>query len=154
MNLINVVTRHLKRVCCTGGRFVLFRCMFIRTMANCPLHEGVRYWGSPLGEAPLYYLIYIGTITLATCHVDKGSVAPVRNINLQCYWEDKEALSDTSKKLNEICSSFYQKMPNREGLELKPRDQRQFVNINGGFGRRKLLSDVHCYHLGGGRSEL
>ena len=45
------------------GQFVLFGCMFIRTMAKCPLHRGVFYWESPLREVPLYTTctdIYVG----------------------------------------------------------------------------------------------
>ena len=43
--------------------------------------------------------------------------------------EEKDILSEVNEKLREIYSEFYRRMPNKEGLVLRPRNQRQVINM-------------------------
>ncbi len=43
--------------------------------------------------------------------------------------DEKDTLADVNEKLRELYSAFYRRMPNKEGLVLRPRDQRQVINM-------------------------
>ena len=61
--------------------------------------------------------------------------------------EEKGILTEVNEKLREIYSELYRRMPNKEGIVLRP-------TCDGGFGRQKLFLGVHHCHLGGARSGL
>lgn len=67
--------------------------------------------------------------------------------------EEKDILTDVNEKLREIYSNFYQRMPNKEGRALRPRDQCQAI-CDGEFGRQRLFLGVHHCHLRNARSRL
>ena len=61
--------------------------------------------------------------------------------------EEKGILTEVNKKLREIYSEFYRRMPNKEGIVLRPRGQRQVINMRRRVWKAKLLLGVHHCHL-------
>ena len=43
--------------------------------------------------------------------------------------KEKDTLIDVNEKLREVYTKFYKRMPNREGIILRPRDQCQVINM-------------------------
>ena len=61
--------------------------------------------------------------------------------------EEKGILTEVNKKLREIYSEFYRRMPNKEGIVLRPRANDRLSTCDGGFGKQMLLLGVHHCHL-------
>ena len=53
--------------------------------------------------------------------------------------KEKDILSDLDRSLRDLYSRTYCKLPNKDGLSLRPRDQRQVVNIRRRVWKAKVL---------------
>lgn len=52
---------------------------------------------------------------------------------------EKDVLADLNKKLRELYSSTYSRLPHKDGLALRPRDQRQVINMRRRVWKAKVL---------------
>lgn len=59
--------------------------------------------------------------------------------------EEKDILTDVNERLREIYSNFYRRMPNKEGIVLRPRDQRQVINMRRRVWKAKAV--LRCSSL-------
>ena len=89
---------------------------------------------------------HAGTICSAPCYDNKSSTAPAGNNVTE---EEKGILTEVNEKLREIYSEFYKRMPNKEGIVLRPQANDRLSTCDGGFGRQKLFLGAHHCHLGG-----
>ena len=53
----------------------------------------------------------------------------IENLTYNVTEEERDTLTDVNEKLKDIYSEFYRRMPHKEGLVLRPRDQRQVINM-------------------------
>ena len=51
---------------------------------------------------------------------------------------EKETLVDVNHKLKDLYCTFYERMPHKEGLILRPPDQRQIINTRRRVGKAKV----------------
>ena len=59
--------------------------------------------------------------------------------------EEKGILTEVNEKLREIYSEFYRRMPNKEGIVLRPRNQRQVINMQRRVWKAKAV--LRCSSL-------
>ena len=59
--------------------------------------------------------------------------------------EEKGILTEVNEKLREIYSEFYRRMPNKEGIVLRPRNQRQVINMRRRVWKAKAV--LRCSSL-------
>ena len=59
--------------------------------------------------------------------------------------KEKDILTEVNGKLREIYSEFYRRMPNKEGIVLRPRDQRQVINMQRRVWKAKAV--LRCSSL-------
>ena len=59
----------------------------------------------------------------------RAVLCQIENLTYNVTDNEKEILADIREKLADVHSKFYARMPRKEGLIIRPQDQRQIVNI-------------------------
>ena len=59
--------------------------------------------------------------------------------------KEKDIFTEVNGKLREICSEFYRRMPNKEGIVLRPQDQQQVINMRRRVWKAKAV--LRCSSL-------
>lgn len=69
----------------------------------------------------------------------RATLHQIETLTYNVTENEREVLSDLSSKLKELYANSYDKLPNKDGLALRPRDQRQVINMRRRVWKAKVL---------------
>ena len=87
---------------------------------------------------PLFQGPSLQTLAMST----RAVLHQIETLTYNITENEKEVLTDLNSSLRKLYSSTYNRLPNKDGLALRPRDQRQ---VDAECGRPNVPSDVQHY---------